>query len=180
MLLEAGESAAFQDLNYSTTTNFFQTSFAGTSGGVMPLGGYPFAIWFANDTFQPNYYHYLPENYAEYLGYNVTYRQRGLTAKVTCTMQQSSPLAYTEATSIDNPNSSIITPTVTCGNASASPLPQQIVGADFLLAAVCSLANQTQYVRFNFLTLWSDLMIRDFTSDTFARTGCICSQPCGR
>jgi len=145
MLLEAGESAALIQLGYVATTNFAKTAFADISCGVMPLGNYSFSIWFADSSSRPNYGADLPGYNSNFTSFNASYQQQGLTATVTCTTEQSSPLDFTIAQSFPNLNSSIITPTVTCSN-STSPLPQQVVGADFLLASSCSLANQTQYI----------------------------------
>ena len=144
MLLEAGESAALSSLGYFATTNFDQATFINQSFGVMPLGSYPFAVWFADNSSQPTYD--LPSFNSKFTSYNVSYQQQGLTADVTCTMENSSPLDYTTTQSFSNFSSSIITPTITCGNASTVQLAQQVVGTDFLLASSCSLPNQTQYV----------------------------------
>ena len=157
MLLEAGESAALTHLNYFATTNFFTTAFNGTSGGIMPLGGYLYAVWFAGAAFQPKYK--LPSSaIADWVAYTVSYQQQGLTATVTCTTQTSSPIDYTTIPSPPglSSNLSIITPTVTCGDTAAAPLAQRkrLVGSpDFMLASSCYLPNQTQYVclRSNFL-----------------------------
>src|ERR1700691_4558990 len=148
MILEAGESSVLSNLGYLASTNFVQTAFANTSAGVMPLGGYPYSLWFAGKPPTPT-----DESAGlipNFTSYNVSYRQQGLTATVTCASENSSPLNYAVAQSFPNGNSnlSIITPTIVCNNAAAAPLAQQVVGADFLLAASCSLANQTQYVRF--------------------------------
>jgi hypothetical protein len=173
MLLEAGESAALNQLGYFATTNFAKTAFSNRSGGVMPLGNYLYSVWFADTSLRPNYS--LPVFNSDFISYNASYKQQGLTAVVTCTTERSSPLDFTTTQSFPNLTSSIITPTITCGN-STSPLPQQVVGSDFLLASSCSLANQTQYVcSFNFLSRHSDLMIW-FRSDIFTGIWSIRSQ----
>ena len=146
MILEAGESSALTGLGYFASTNFVQIAFYNTSGGVMPFGGSSDAIWFAGNSSRPTYSY--PGLYLDFMSYNASYLQQGLTANVACTLENSSPLDYTVAQSFPNGNSnlSIITPTIVCDNASAAPLAQQVVGTDFLLAASCSLANKTQYV----------------------------------
>jgi hypothetical protein len=149
MILEAGESSALTDLGYFASTNFVQIAFSNTSGGVMPFGGSSDSIWFAGNSSKPTYSY--AGLYLGFMSYNASYLQQGLTANVACTSENSSPLDYTlVAQSFPNENSniSIIKPTIVCDNAAAALLApsQQVVGADFLLAASCSLANQTQYV----------------------------------
>jgi len=146
MLLEAGESSALNSLGYGASTNFVQTAFFNTSGGVMPLGGYPFAIWFAENSSKPTY-----ESlglFLNFTSYTVSYQQQGLTANVTCTSGNSSPLNYTITQTFPNQSSnlSIIAPTILCDNGSTIQLPQQVVGTDFLLVSSCSPANHTQYI----------------------------------
>ena len=144
MLLEAGESAALSSLGYFATTNFDQATFIDRSFGVMPLGNYTSAIWFADNLYKPSYD--LPEYNFNTSSYNASYIQQGLTTNITCTTENSSPLDYTIIQTFSNLSLNIITPTITCGNGSPGPLTQQVVGADFLLASSCSLPNQTQYV----------------------------------
>src|ERR1700722_8552861 len=136
-LLDAGESAAFQDLNFTTLTSFATASFYGTSGGVMPIGAYPNSIWFAESSANPS--GTVVKSYPT----TVIYLQQGLTANVTCTIEQSSPLTYTVNQTL-SPRS-LIDPTITCSG-NVTSLPQQLVGSDFALAGSCSSPNQTQYV----------------------------------
>ena len=180
MVLEGGESSALTNLGYLASTNFVQTAFVNTSAGVMPLGGSRYSIWFAENSSKPTYEsNGLIQNFTSY---NVSYRQQGLTATVTCTSENTSPLNYTVAQSFPNGNSnlSIIMPTIVCNNAAPAPLAQLVVGTDFLLASSCSLANQTQYVRFpNLPSHCSDLLTRGFPSDIFARIWSVRNQSCG-
>lgn len=183
MVLEAGESAALAYLPEFfkfVTTNFFATVFIGTTGGVMPLGVYPYAVWFAGDAYKLK--RNLPSPIiADWMNYTVSYQQRGLTATVTCITQTSSPIDHTITPSLPglSSNLSIITPMITCGNATAVPLAQRLVGADFMLASSCSLPNQTQYVCFLKLALLSALMRSGFIyTDIFAGLWCV-RQPCG-
>ena len=73
-LLDAGESAAFQDLDFVTLTSFATASFYGTSGGVMPIGAYPNSIWFAESSANPS------GTVMKSSPTTVIYAQQGLTA----------------------------------------------------------------------------------------------------
>src|ERR1700722_2547506 len=137
-LLDAGESAAFVDLGFATLTSFATASFFGTSGGVMPIGAYPNSIWFAESSADPS------GTNMKSSPTTVIYAQQGLTANVTCTMEQSSPLTYTINQTLSS-STYLISPTINCSG-NVTSLPQQLVGSDFALAASCSSPNQTQYV----------------------------------
>jgi hypothetical protein len=148
LLLEAGGSAAFDDLGYQVTTNFAVASFLGKSGGVMPIGAYKYSIWFADNSSNPFYDFWNSHVSARITqNYHISYQQQGLSADVACKFDDSSPLAFTvDAGAQLNSNISLINPTVACPGTNPTPLPQQIVGADFVLASSCSDANQTQWV----------------------------------
>jgi hypothetical protein len=119
----------------------------------MPTGAYFYSIWFAQNSSHPYWAFRNSHPTAFELGnYVLSYQQQGLTANVTCTMDQSSPLAFTinqtlSTVSQSNSSLNLISPTITCDGVNAIQLPPQLVGTDFVLASYCSYPNQTQHVR---------------------------------
>jgi hypothetical protein len=114
----------------------------------MPTGAYYYSIWFADNSSHPFYNFQDSHRTANAIGtYTISYQQQGLSADVTCNIDQSSPLAFTVNPGGPlNSSTRLINPTIACDGINSTPLPEHIVGTDFLLVGSCADTNQTQRV----------------------------------